>query len=65
MRVQKMTKGAITLAEHYEGNADARSRDKNDPFKLISKSPSSLQKLNARKVFVNILGYVFDPQPKE
>lgn len=59
MRIQKMTHGVITLAEHFESNADARHRAKT--FRFTTVAPSSLQAKKGRKVFVNIMGYVLDP----
>lgn len=59
MRVVKFSQGAIYFAEHFEGGPlkarDAASNDE-DPFKYLQKSPSSLQKLGAKKASVNILG---------
>ncbi len=61
MRVTVITEGKISLAEHQEANIDARNRDKNDPFSYIVKSPGALKNLKARRVFVDLLGYVKDP----
>lgn len=59
MRVVKFSQGAIYLAEHFEGGSlkarDAASNDE-DPFKYLIKSPSSLQKAEAKKASVAILG---------
>jgi len=63
MRVVKFSQGAIYFAEHFEGGAlkarDAASND-DDPFKYLQKSPSSLQKLGAKKAPVAI---VVVPEP--
>lgn len=58
MRVARISKGMISLAEHFEANVDARNRDKTDPFQYVYKSPSALQAAEARLVGVSVLGYV-------
>ena len=60
-RVTKITLGEVVLAPINEANADARSKSKDDPFKTFSKSPNSLKKLNARRVFIDAIGKVMDP----
>ena len=57
MRVVKVGgNGQIFFAEHNEANVDARNRDKENPFSYISKTASSLQKTQARKVMVSPIG---------
>lgn len=65
MRVAKFSKGMIALAEHFEANVDARSRDKSSGFKYVFKAPGKLKSLQARPVGVNILGYINDPGYRE
>ena len=62
LRVVKISSGVITLAAINEANTDARNRDKNDPFKLFSKSPNGLKSLDARRVFIDSIGRVKDPK---
>lgn len=57
-RVQKLSYEKIVLAPHNEANVDARSRLKEDPFKVTNKSPGALQKASARKVHVSPTGLV-------
>lgn len=52
MRVQKISRGIVTLAGHAEGNVDQRNRDPDDDFKFTYRSPSALEK--AKAVFVHI-----------
>lgn len=62
--VQSMhIKNGLFLAPHTESNADARSRDKNDDFRLIQMSVSSLVKVGIRRVFVDEMGRLRDPGP--
>lgn len=58
VQIVKFTSGTIALAEHNEANVDARTRDKDDELKFIFKSPSSLQKANAKRVTVSPSGVV-------
>lgn len=60
-RVQKLSEGIITLCPPQEANVDARNRDKNDSFRYIYKSPSSLQQASAQPVRVDVLGRVSKP----
>lgn len=57
-QIVKFTPGTLALAEHNEANVDARTRDKEDELKYIFKSPSSLQKANAKRVTVSPSGMV-------
>lgn len=61
-RVVKIsTNGQTFFAEHHEANVDARNTDKEDKFKYMSKSAGSLNEIKARRVFVDMLGFVKDP----
>ena len=62
LRIVRISDGEITLAAINEANASARNKDKDDPFKLFSKSPNSLKSLNARRVFIDSIGRVKDPK---
>ena len=55
-RVQKMSGAEITLSPHNEANVDARNRDKDDPFKFIRISPSSIQKRDGVKLHISPTG---------
>lgn len=48
--------GQILMCEHNEANADSRNRDKDDPFKYISKYPGSLKKAKAQPLLVSEIG---------
>ena len=48
--------GQVVMAPHNEANVDSRSRNKDDPFRYIFKSPGSLQKSGARYVTVSPIG---------
>lgn len=57
MRVVKMSKGQIVLAEHFEGGSlKARDKDEADPFKYMTVAPSRLQTLGATLVRVSPSG---------
>ena len=56
VKVYKFSSGKIWMAEHMEGNVDARVRNKE--LKEIIKSPSSLQKSNAKYVTVSPSGVI-------
>jgi len=51
----------LFIAPHTEANADARSRDKSDSFRLIQMSAGPLVKANARRVYVDEMGRLRDP----
>lgn len=56
-RIQKMRQdGKFSLADPEQANVDKRNRDREDPFKYLSKSLGQLQKLNARKVHISPTG---------
>jgi CRISPR-associated endonuclease Csn1 len=65
-RVQQITKGKIILAYHLGAGDQTR-----DPLHVpgiqpvMTVAPSSLQSLHGRRVFVDILGRVFDPGFKD
>ena len=62
--VQKLDEAnGLFLVPHNEANADARHRDKDDPFKFIQISASPLMKSGARRVIVDEMGKVNDPGP--
>lgn len=64
LRVVKFTEGAICLADHNEaGPLKARDANKDDTFKYVFLSASSLRKSRARQVRVDEIGQVFDPGP--
>ncbi|GFE65566.1 type II CRISPR RNA-guided endonuclease Cas9 [Litoreibacter roseus] len=64
--IQKLdAANGLFIAPHAEANADARNRDKIDPFKLIQMSAGPLIKANIRRVYVDEMGRLRDPrQPK-
>lgn len=60
--VQKLTLGnGLYLVPHTESNADARDRDKSDPFKLIQMGTGPLIRANIRRVYVDEIGQIRDP----
>lgn len=62
--VQKLDiANGLFLAPHHEANADARSRDKEDSFRLIQIGAGALVKAKARRVFVDEIGRLRDPGP--
>ena len=59
MRLQKLAlSGTLCLVPHNEANADARNRDKNDPFKFLYRQTQVLKNMNARKVHISPTGRV-------
>ena len=58
--VQKFTPQRLELVPHNEANADARNRDKTDPFSFIGVGIRVLQKSRAHRVTVNEMGMVRD-----
>ncbi len=63
-RVQKTSAGiGAILVPHNEANADARNKDKSDPFKWFQMSANSLIKARIRRVFVDEMGRLRDPGP--
>jgi CRISPR-associated endonuclease Csn1 len=62
LRVVKMSGQTITLADHFEaGSLKKRNEDKEDPFKYLEKSASTLRAMGLRKVGVDELGRLTDP----
>jgi CRISPR-associated endonuclease Csn1 len=62
--VQKMNeKIGLTLVPNTEANADARNRDKSDPFKFIQMGANPLMKAGLRRVYVDEIGQIRDPGP--
>lgn len=62
LRVVKFTEGTICLAEHNEaGSLKARDANKDDTFKYVYLSASSLKKRGARQVRIDEIGQVSDP----
>lgn len=60
--VQKLDRAnGLFIAPHTESNADARNRDKTDPFRFIQMSAGPLIKANARRVYVDEMGRMRDP----
>jgi len=59
--VQKFESKRIFLAPHTESNADARSRDKCDNFKLIQMAARPALNAGLRRVFVDEMGGLRDP----
>ena len=57
--------GQVFMAPINEANVDARNRDKEDPFKYVSKYAGSFKKARARKVTVSSIGRLSDPGFKE
>ena len=60
-RLATMSKGILNLCTVSDANVDKRNRDKQDPFKYLTKAPDPLRKLEARRVFVDPIGRVKDP----
>jgi CRISPR-associated endonuclease Csn1 len=66
LRVVKMSKQNITMADHNEAGAlKARDADKDDPFKYFSKSAGALKDCKLRKVGVDEIGRLTDPGPRK
>lgn len=62
--VQSMhIKNGLLIAPHMEANADARNRDKTDPFKFLQMGTSTLVSAKIRRVIVDEIGRVRDPGP--
>ena len=58
LKVQGLSKGTICCCHPNESNSDKRNRDKEDEFKYIYKSASSLKKENARKIHISPTGLI-------
>lgn len=61
MLVVKFGWGRVTLAEHQEANTRERNDNKGVAFKYKDCGVSTLFELKARRVFIDLLGYVLDP----
>lgn len=65
-RVQKLSEGKITLAYHTaSGDPGRDQRHIPGVDAVMTVAPGSLQSLNARRVFVDILGRVMDPAVRD
>ncbi len=53
----------LFLAPHHEANADARDRDKGNPFRFIQMAAGSLIKAQIRRVHVDEMGRLRDRAP--
>lgn len=58
VQVAKFTPGKFALAEHFEANVDARTRDTASGLKYIFKSPGSLQTSKANRATISPSGIV-------
>ncbi|GMV90759.1 MAG: hypothetical protein AMXMBFR82_05370 [Candidatus Hydrogenedentota bacterium] len=57
--IQKMSANQIALAEHFEANADSRTRDKEDPFRFVYKGGAEqLRRSMARFLVVTPAGKI-------
>ena len=56
--VQKVSGNTFILAEHFESDADARTRDKSDPFQFVSISTDKLRKAGVRFLVVTPAGRI-------
>ena len=62
MRVIKVAgNGQVFMASVHEANVDKRNSDKTDAFSYVSKTASSLQKANARRITISPIGDLRDP----
>lgn len=58
MQIQALSEGDMSLAEHFEANTSARTKDAESTFKYLRASPKKLQRLNARYMTVSPSGLV-------
>ena len=64
LRVVKFKEGQVCLADHNEaGSLKARDASREDAFKYVYLSASSLKKNRARQVRIDEIGQVSDPGP--
>lgn len=62
--VQSMhIKNGLFIAPQNEANADARNRDKTDPFKFLQMGAGTLVKTKIRRITVDEIGRIRDPGP--
>lgn len=62
--VQKLdASNGLYLTPHLEGNADARNRDRDDPFKLLQMGAGTAVRQAVRRVHVDEMGRLRDPGP--
>jgi CRISPR-associated endonuclease Csn1 len=62
--VQKLDiANGLLIAPHTEANADARNRDKSDPFRFIQMSAGPLIQAQIRRIYVDEIGRLRDPGP--
>ncbi len=61
--VVKLSEQRLDLVPNNEANADARDRDKTDPFSFIRVSVGTLKRSQARRVYVDEMGRLRDPGP--
>ncbi len=52
--------GRLTLVPHNEANADARHRNKEDPFRFLPASPTKLKQWKAKRIRVDEMGRCSD-----
>jgi CRISPR-associated endonuclease Csn1 len=63
--VQKLDiANGLFIAPHNASNADARNRDKADPFRFIQMGAGSLVKSKVRRIYVDEIGRLRDPGPQ-
>ena len=61
--VQKLgLRHGLYIVPHNEANADARNREKSDPFKFVQMSAQSIIKAKTRRVYVDEMGRLRDPK---
>lgn len=62
--VQSMhIKNGLFIAPHNEANADARNRDKADPFRFLQMGAGTLIKSEIRRITVDEIGRIRNPGP--
>lgn len=61
MRIAKISgNGQVFMVNTSEANVDARDRNKDDPFKYVSKTSGSLYNAQARKITISPIGELRD-----
>ena len=61
--IANLSEQRLDLVPNNEANADARNRDKTDPFSFIRVGVGSLKRSRARRVYVDEMGRLRDPGP--